>query len=114
MNATNIYLALCLARQHNDCSLYKLHTTYRLTYNETLEAVSYLHELGVVNFDGKNFSIIRPINLVQLSSLYKVIHHRSCILDELDIQAYKNRATTAHSLYAPNREKLDRSLLLDE
>lgn len=113
MNDSNIYQAFVFAAENEQPNLYGLHCAYRLTYPEAREAVMYLSEIGVVDFDGKNFPMVQCLSKKQLSLLYRKFHGRKCVLEESLIDLYKKRSIKLNSMYLPDLDRLDQVLGID-
>lgn len=109
-----IYLAIRLIRAGEPSSLYKLHSHFRLTYTQTVKAVTYLESIGIVDFDGKIFSLKKDVTRHQLTELYTKIRYRKLRLDEEALDCYKKMAINPSSLYFPKLSHLDSSLVIDD
>lgn len=114
MENIHIYLAIRLIRTGNKCSLYDLHSNFRLTYAQAFQAVTYLIDTGIIEFDGKIFYLKENITKHQLINLYKKIRNRELTLDKDSIDFYKKTAIPSDSLYLPKLSRLDLSLIIDE
>jgi hypothetical protein len=109
-----IYLAIRMIRDGKSSSLFKLHSRFRLTFTETLQAVTYLKNIGLVDFDGKVFSLKDDVTKKQLTALYKKLRFRKLNLEEKDIDYYKKMAISPAELYLPNLSRLTSSLYIDD
>ena len=114
MESTCIYLAIRLIRDGKPISLFKLHSRFRLTYTETLQAVMYLKNIDLVDFDGKIFSLKDNVTKQQLTQLYKKLRFRTLKLDEEAIDFYRKMAISPNELYFPNLSRLKPILTIDD
>ncbi|WP_041415803.1 hypothetical protein [Shewanella halifaxensis] len=110
----HIYLAIRLIRTGKSSTLYELHCRFRLTYTQALQAVKYLEDIGLVNFDGKTFCLKQGITRYQLKELYLKIRYRNLKLDNRALDAYRKNALSPDSLYFPKLFLLDSTLVVDD
>lgn len=103
-----------MIRNGKPSSLFRLHSRFRLTFTETVQAVTYLKNIGIVDFDGKNFSLKENVTKQQLIEVYKKVRFRSLNLEEKDIDLYKSMALSANKLYFPNLSRLSPVLTIDD
>lgn len=114
MENTRIYLAIRLIQNGESSTLFKLHSQFRLTYTEALTSVIYLKDIGVVDFDGRVFSLKNTVTRKQLKELYKKVRFRKLNLEEKIINSYIENAINKNELYLPNLARLGSSLDVDD
>ncbi|EGR4287012.1 hypothetical protein ACJO1H_03355 [Vibrio parahaemolyticus] len=113
MNPSHVKVAIDFLKEKNQASLFDLHNKFRLTYTESVNAISYLNDQNIVSFDGYNFSLNDDVSIENISNLYNAIRFRSFSLEHEIIEGYKESALGISDLYMPNLNRIDGSLLVD-